>query len=63
MDDHPSRLPERVPSEPDPPEVGVVRPLKQRETKRWTLSAEFNLRKLKGAFKGMREVTVEKFDD
>ena len=63
MNENPSKPPERLPSEPDPPELTEQRQTKTKKNVKWSLSGFFNLRKLKGGFKGKRQVTIEKFFD
>ena len=63
MAENPTRLPERMPSEPDPPQNVLASGPKMKKTTKWALSGFFNLKKLKGGFKGKRQVTVERFND
>jgi hypothetical protein len=63
MDPNPIALPERMPSEPDPPQRISPGGPKKTKTVKWSLSGFFSLKKLKGGFRGKRQVTVETFDD
>ena len=63
MAENPRQLPERMPSEPDPPVLITASGPKIKKTIKWGLSGFFNLKKLKGGFKGKRQVTVERYHD
>ena len=48
MAENPRQLPERMPSEPDPPVLITASGPKIKKTIKWGLSGFFNLKKLKG---------------